>query len=131
MLSRENNIIPLNLKSPYLKEPVKVNLVVGAYLNNKSLSISLFATEHCEPYADLTVNVDDDIELAPYQAAVKNYSENEGMDKFVEENGLGEHTGKMIRSGYVMLPIYQFDREKLLAFSLNGVQEYETQLSLN
>jgi hypothetical protein len=100
-------------------------LHIGAYLNSNSLFIGLIDADEYEPYTDLTVNVDGSEKLAPFQAAVKNYSENEGIEKFIEAHSLGMPIGQTIRSGYVVLPVYQFNREKLLAHSLNGVLEYE------
>ena len=120
-----NKIPSLEYKSFYLEEPLRMNLRIAAYLNNNSLFIGLVDADECEPFTDLTVNVTGSEKLAPYQAAVHNYSENEGMERFVEAHGLGTPTGQTIRSGYVVLPVYQFNRDKLLQYSINGVQEYE------
>ena len=121
-----NNKIPtLEYKSKFQKKPMKVNLIIGAYLDNHSLCVRLISAKECEFYCDMTVNVNGSDTLPPYQAAVKNYSENEGMEKFIEGHGLGMPTGQTIRSGFVELPVYQFDQEKLLAFSLNGAEDYE------
>ena len=120
-----NRIQSLAYKSPYLEEPLQLNLRIAAYLNNNSLFIGLVDADECEPFTDLTVNVTGSEKLAPYQAAVHNYSENEGMERFVEAHGLGTPTGQTIRSGYVVLPVYKFNREKLIKYSINGVQEYE------
>ena len=115
----------LEYKSPYMEEPLRMNLRIAAYLNNNSLFIGLVDAEEHEPFSDVTVNVNGSEKLAPYQVAVHNYSENTGMEKFIEAHGLGMPTGQTIRSGFVVLPVYQFNREKLMAFSINGVQEYE------
>jgi hypothetical protein len=56
---------------------------------------------------------------------VKNYSENDGIERFIVDNGLGTPTGQTIQSGFVSVPVYQFDREKQLEYSLNGVSGYE------
>jgi hypothetical protein len=125
MKATNNKIPSLEYKPPYLKQPLQMYLHIGAYLNNNGLFIGLIDADEYEPYTDLTVNVDGSEKLAPYQAAVKNYSENEGIEKFIEAHSLGTPTGQTIRSEYVLLPVYQFNREKLLAHSINGVQEYE------
>ena len=104
---------------------VKVRLWVGAYQDNGSLYIGLIDMQENEEFTDITVNMDESARLKPYCAAVKNYSENEGMERFIQKYELGKPTGKLIRSGYVTVPVYQFDKARLLELSLNGVQEYE------
>ena len=102
----------------------EVQLCVAAYANNGSLYIGLVEAESGEPFTDITVNMHESAVFPPFQAAVKNYSENDGMESFIKESGLGNATGQVVSSGYVKAPVYQFDREKLLEFSINGVHEY-------
>lgn len=49
----------------------------------------------------------------PHDGFVKNYSENIGMDKWLEENGIASPTGIMIPSGFVWVPMYTFNIDKV------------------
>lgn len=114
----------MKYKSPY-GDTANVRLWVGAYENNGSLYIGLIDIEEEEDYGDITVNMDESIGLKPYCAAVKNYGGNEGMEMFIQKYALGKPTGIQFSSGYVTVPVYQFDKARLLEFSLNGVREYD------
>lgn len=47
--------------------------------------------------------------------AVKNYSENEGMLEFLQENGIIKDVVGMENSGFVSVPIVEIDVQKLLS----------------
>ena len=49
----------------------------------------------------------------PQDGFVKNYSENSGMDKWLEENGIASPTGITVPSGYVQIPMYTFNIDKV------------------
>ena len=49
----------------------------------------------------------------PHDGFVKNYSENTGLDKWLEANGIATPTGVSVRSGYVQVPLYTFNIEKV------------------
>lgn len=56
------------------------------------------------PYAIATVNIPELINVEGY-VAVKDYSENEGMLKFLIDNDFVEPPVTYVESGYVKLPI--------------------------
>ena len=116
------------LYKPHYGKPVKMNLQVLSYDNNASLYVGLVRYWGGEEYCDITVNVSGSGLLPPYCACVKNYAENEGIERFIVENGLAKPTGQTIRSGFVTIPVYQFDKERLAALSVNGVVVYEERL---
>jgi hypothetical protein len=120
----KERIAPLEYRAPYLEKPAKVNLVVTAY-STHSLCIELIDMESREADTDLTTYLLGMEDLAPFQGIVDDQTENIGLEEFIKQHGLGRPTGQTIHYGLATLPVYQFDREKLLEFSLNGVEEYE------
>lgn len=118
----------LTFKSPYGYQQT-IHLYVSSYEDNNSLYIGLLDLEEEEEWGDLTTNVTASAGLEPYCAAVKNYTENEGMDQFIEDYALGTPTGRTIQSGFVSLPVYQFDKNRLAMLSVNGVGEYEKHIN--
>ena len=48
---------------------------------------------------------------------VKNYSENEGLDDWLEENGIAKPTGQIFPTGRVILPEYKFDLSMVEKYS--------------
>lgn len=74
------------------------------YTDNGRWAIYLTDAEDGEPITTATVNLPDE-EIEPDQAFIKDYSENQGMLEALEKVGLVKRTGKMVRSGYVEIPI--------------------------
>ena len=91
-----------------------------------SLAIQLLSAdedEYGDPFGDVTKYIG--VGLGEYQAVVKNYSENEAIPAFLEEFGLGMATGRLEPSGYVNMPVFQFDRAALSDVDPRGCAEYE------
>jgi len=65
-----------------------------------------------EPYATLSTNVPYYRPLNPFEFAIKNYSENEGLFELLKQHDLGHGTGT-VSTGFVIIPIFQFDEVKL------------------
>lgn len=105
----------------YRGNPVRVR--VSCYQSPPNLYVGLVCAHDGQPVTGITANFD--IEMEQYCSAVKNYSENEGMLLFLLENGFGIPTGKGIESGYVTLPVFSFDREKLQVLDPSGCALYE------
>lgn len=77
---------------------------VGRYYNG-NLGIEIWSPE-LGPITKVTVNPD--IPLEDDRIAVKSYSENEGMDKFLISLGLIEDNPiKVVRSGFVNIPVHK------------------------
>lgn len=100
---------------------------VGTYQDG-SLAVQLLSAdpeEYNEPFCDVTKCVD--VELGSYEAAVKTYSENEGMLAFLENNGLGKASARIVESGYVTMPVFRFDSERLRSLDQSGCARYEAE----
>lgn len=82
----------------------KVYLVKSKYANGRT-AIQLMHDEE-GPIAIATVNIPD-AELAADEVIIKDYSENEGMAEFIEENNIGKPTGRFVKSGYVTCPVFK------------------------
>jgi len=100
----------------------KVTVRVNSYQSPKNLYVGL-VTLNSEPFTDVTANLD--VDMPPYCCTVKDYSENEGMIKFLLANGFGSLTGESIPSGYVSLPVFQFDKKFLRELDPSGCDIYE------
>lgn len=108
-----------------------VSLRVGVYQDG-SLAVQLLSAdpdEYNEPFCDVTKCVG--AALGAYEAAVKTYSENEGMLAFLESNGFGKASGRIVQSGYVTMPIFQFDSERLRSLDQSGCARYEAEKERN
>ena len=86
--------------------------VADRYQTNGNLALSV-TSETEGPITTCTVNTD--VTLPEDCIAVKNYSENEGMDKTLADMEIiGEHIG-FIKSGWVVIPVYRLtDKGKAL-----------------
>lgn len=105
----------------YRGNPVRVK--VGCYQSPPNLYVGLVCAHDGQPVTGITANFD--IEMPPYRSAVKDYSENEGMLLFLLENGFGAPTGEGIKSGYVTLPVFQFDEAMLRELDPDGCGLYD------
>lgn len=75
-----------------MKHPNKLITQFHLYYNNR-LAVQL-VTQNREPYATLSVNVDE-IPLEPNEFIVKGYSENTGLDD-IARYGVFEDTGRRV-----------------------------------
>jgi hypothetical protein len=73
------------------------------YINDRPV-IQLISKKSGEPYLVATVNIPE-IELESDEVLIKDYSENEGVLDFLEQNKIVEFTGNYIHQGWVDLPI--------------------------
>lgn len=115
----------LAYKSPWQNEPVQLALRINTYDCNNNLYIGLtdFEDGYPEPFADATVNFGD--EVLPAYHGFLDVGNVKGLEEFIEENGLGERTGRVKASGFNMYPLYKFNEEKLKEFDAKGVENYE------
>lgn len=113
----------LNLNSQFGGE-IPVTLEINTYLNNGCMYIGLVEQgEYPEPYGDLTVNL---VGKAPDYCGFVDLNNMPELEKFIEENKLGEFTGLTQRSGFCEYPLYLFNAERLRELCPDGIQAYET-----
>ena len=113
----------LNLDTPWGSSE-EVQLEINSYMNNKGLYIGLMNRDgdDFEPYGDLTVNLS---QKAPDYCAYVDTNNMPGVEKFIEENDLGEFTGLTQRSGFCEFPLYMFNVDKLRELCPDGMETYE------
>lgn len=102
----------------------KVQLEISNYMNNNGLYIGLNAVggEYTESYGDITVNIDG---KAPDYCGYVDINNMPELEKFIEENDLGEFTGLTKRSGFCEFPLYMFNPDKLRELCPEGMEGYE------
>lgn len=103
---------------------VEVQLEINNYMNNKGLYLELKGREDdCfEPYGDISVNLGT---KAPDYCAYVDINNMPELEKFIEENDLGEFTGLTQKSGFCEYPLYMFNVDKLRALCPDGMATYE------
>lgn len=89
----------------------EVKLGTSEYLNNGSLAIQLIDAKEYEPFATLTVNIDE--KGASKETAYVDINNCPWAKKFIEDNELGEFTGKYGKSGFCVYPLYKFNLDKI------------------
>lgn len=115
----------LNLNSQFGGK-IPVTLEINTYLNNGCMYIGLVEQgEYPEPYGDLTVNL---VGKAPDYCGFVDLNNMPELEKFIEENKLGEFTGLTQRSGFCEYPLYLFNAERLRELCPDGMQAYETSI---
>lgn len=102
----------------------KVQLEISNYRNNNGLYIGLNTVggEYRESYGDITVNLDG---KAPDYCAYVDVNNMPELEKFIENNDLGEFTGLTKRSGFCEFPLYMFNPDKLRELCPDGMEGYE------
>lgn len=102
----------------------KVQLEISNYMNNNGLYIGLNAVsgEYPESYGDITVNLNGKAPDYCGYVDIKNMPE---LEKFIEENELGEFTGLTKRSGFGEFSLYMFNPDKLRELCPEGMEGYE------
>jgi len=102
----------------------KVQLEISNYRNNNGLYIGLNAVggEDTESYGDITINLDG---KAPDYCAYVDINNMPELEKFIEENDLGEFMGLTKRSGFCEFPLYMFSPDKLRELCPDGMEGYE------
>ena len=99
-----------NLNSPW-GTTERVYLKKGEYWTDKTLAVSTVC-ENGEQWGVVTVNVGEE-PLNERCAFVKDYSENKGMVDFLVKNKIAKPTGRIVSSGFVTIPEFEFDLSKL------------------
>ena len=102
----------------------EVTLDIQTYQNNGRIFIGLISNEDgCpEPFGDVTVNID---APAPNYCGYLDTNNLSNVEQFITDNGLGEFTGIMGRSGYCAYPLYLFDADKLRELCPEQMAAYE------
>jgi hypothetical protein len=90
-----------NLKTPY--GSYNVVLEWGNYSNGRR-AIELLDAVEGDPVCVATVNLPD-IPLGDNEAIIKDYSENEGVLKFLQDYGIVGEVKRWVRTGFVECPI--------------------------
>lgn len=80
-----------------------VAISLGTYKNGRT-SLQLIDMEDGCPYATATVNLPE-VLLEENEILVKDYSENEGVLKFLLDNKIVTPTEKGVQSGHVWIPV--------------------------
>ena len=112
----------MKLSSRYGGE-YQVSLKINTYLNNGCMYIGLVEQgEYSEPYGDLTVNLEGKVPDYCGYVDLNNMPE---LERFIEDNDLGEFTGLTRRSGFCEYPLYMFNVDKLREMCPDGMQAYE------
>ena len=83
-----------------------LSLFVTEYTNNGRLAIILIDQDG-EDFADMTVNLPG--ERCPEGCAFVDTNNLEGIDSWLAENGIAEHTGISARSGFCTYPLMKFN----------------------
>ena len=68
---------------------------------------------YLEPYATLTAYIPETESCKQDEGFVKNWSENTGLDMWLAENGFAAATGEVAYSGYVTIPKYRFNMDRI------------------
>lgn len=100
----------LAFKTPYGTYDILFS--IGRYQVYNNTAVEMYSKaedgDYYEPFASMTVNIND----LPDGCACIDTNNIEGIESFIEENGLGKNTGLSVRSGFCVYPIYQFDLDK-------------------
>lgn len=88
-------------ESPF--DRTKVTVQIAKYGNNRN-AIQLTEADTGFPYMTCTVNMPH-VTLNSFEVLIKDYSENEGVLKFLVDNNIVTDTGRGEVSGFVVLPI--------------------------
>ncbi|MFR5740454.1 MAG: DUF4313 domain-containing protein [Coprococcus sp.] len=107
---------------------VNVELSMSQYTDNGNIYLELVNTEgeYPEPYGNITVNLGGVPKYCGY-VDTNNMPE---MEKFLEENDLGDFTGITLKSGFCEYPLYVFNVDKLRELCPKQMAEYEKTLNV-
>lgn len=101
-----------------------VTLVPACYMNNRSLAIQIMYRDgqDWEPYGTLTTNLSGAPEKNKAYVDINNLGAE--VLGWIKENGLGEPTGKMKKSGFCQYPEVKFNEEALKQFDSPDYEQY-------
>lgn len=92
----------------YANERVFINFLK---YNNGNNALRLYCCQDNMPYAMCSINVDE--KLSKDEIAIKNWSENTGMEEVLMSVGIIKEKVKNINNGYVTIPVYKLSQEVL------------------
>lgn len=92
-------------------EVIEVFLMRGRYIDNDNLAIDMMSDEdgYIEPYAHLTVNIDDFDD--DYTACIDTNNLGEDIIDWLEENEIAIPLGYSLQSGFCSYPVVAFSAE--------------------
>ena len=105
-------------------ERVEVTLDIYAHYDNLYLGMDYYDAElgGKVPYTDITVNA---IKMPYLYSAIDTNNNGEEIMTFLEENGFGEDTGRVVSSGWCVYPIFHFNEETLQRMAPYEFREYQ------
>lgn len=92
---------------------VPVALVVTRYVSGNQLALQAYDKNSLEPMMTISVNLPDWPRKNPDHFFVKDWSENEGIAEWLEENGIAKNLGYSCPTGFVMADAFAFEPEYL------------------
>lgn len=97
---------------------------IDKYVENGNLYIGMddFNEGYPCPFGDLTVNLS---AKCKENCGFVDVNNNPGIEKFIRENNLGKPTGRMLPSGWVFYPEYEFNMEIINQHLSENVKEEE------
>lgn len=109
-------------------EEIQVSLYIDSYMDNNNIYVALVSDEHGqqELFADITVNLSGLTEYCGYIDT----NNSPQLEKFVEENEIGEIVGVGRPSGFCTYPLCIFNPEKLRELCPEGMKQYEQSIGV-
>lgn len=107
---------------------IQVSLYIDSYMDNNNIYVALVSGEYDqeELFADITVNLNDLTEYCGYIDT----NNSPQLEKFIEENGIGEIVGVGRASGFCTYPLCIFNPEKLRELCPEGMERYEESIGV-
>lgn len=84
-------------------------LQAGIYLKNSNIVLTLFDNEN-GPFSNITVNIED-LPVDEFAVDVNNFPQ---ALRVLKENRIAKPTGKQVRSGFCMYPIWKLTIDEFL-----------------
>lgn len=98
----------MKLKTPYSEYDVILSW--GKYGNGRR-ALEIIDSEDGCPVMVATVNIPE-VPLAENEVIIKNYSENEGVLEFLQENGIVGPVKRQVGTGFVSCPVVDVHESK-------------------
>ena len=92
----------------FYDETIQVEPVRSHYMDNDTLALMLYTTDG-EPFATLTVNLDESDALRSKYLAFVDTNNHPWAPKFLAESKLGKPVGTYGFSGFCAYPLYRFN----------------------
>jgi hypothetical protein len=91
----------IDVKTPFFDG--KLKLIKTNYSGNNRIALKLVSIEDNEPWFTVTVNLPEE-PLDDNCVFIKDFSENEGILDCMVKAGVIELTGRLVETGYVVVP---------------------------